>query len=162
LTDKPFYEYSKHIEKLTSDIRTSNEYYSQFKKDTIIERRTYVENNIKNPLQFNGHLYVLTSIETFSSGTQLAALIKDYHLGKIIGQETGGIPTCYGDHFDFVLPNTKTNCRVSYKWSLRPSGVDDNRGVIPDIILIPSLADILLDKDKEMDFAHNFIKKTLR
>jgi hypothetical protein len=162
LTDKPFYEYSKHIEKLTSDIRASNEYYTQFKKDTIIERRTYVENNVKNPLLFNGHIYLLTGIETFSSGTQLAALIKDYHLGEIIGQETGGIPTCYGDHFDFVLPNTKTNCRVSYKWSLRPSGVDDNRGVIPEIILKPSLADILSDKDKEMDYVLNLIKKTLR
>jgi hypothetical protein len=162
LTSNPFYEYSKHIEKLTSDIRASNEYYSQFKKDTIIERNTYVENKIKNPLLFNGNVYVLTSIETFSSGTQLAALIKDYHLGEIIGQETGGIPTCYGDHFDFVLPNTKTNCRVSYKWSLRPSGVDDNRGVIPDIILNPSLMDILSDKDKEMNYALNYIKNHTR
>jgi hypothetical protein len=162
LTDRPFYEYSKHIEKLTSDIRTTIEYYSQFKKDTIIERNTYVENEIKNPLLFNGKVYVLTSIETFSSGTQLAALIKDYRLGKIIGQETGGIPTCFGDHFDFVLPNTKTNVRVSYKWSLRPSGVDDNRGVIPDIILNPSLMDILTDKDKEMNYTLNYIKNHTR
>ncbi len=162
LTDKPFYEYSKHVEKLTSEIRATNEYYSQFKKDTIIERNTYVKNKIKNPLLFNGNIYVLTSIETFSSGTQLAALIKDYKLGKTIGQETGGIPTCYGDHFDFMLPNTKTNCRVSYKWSLRPSGVEDNRGVIPDIILNPSLIDILLDKDKEMDYALNYIKNHTR
>ena len=111
---------------------------------------------------FNGNVYVLTSIETFSSGTQLAALVKDYKLGKIIGQETGGIPTCYGDHFDFVLPNTKTNVRVSYKWSLRPSGVDDNRGVIPDIILNLSLTDILLAKDKEMNYALNYIKNHTR
>jgi len=162
LTDKPFYEYSKHIEKLTSDIRSANEYYSQFKKDTIIERNVYVENKIINPLLFKGNIYVLTGIETFSSGTQLAMLIKDYKLGKIIGQETGGIPTCYGDHFDFVLPNTKTNCRVSYKWSLRPGGVDDNRGVIPDIILIPSLADKLPDNDKEMDYVLNLINETRR
>jgi hypothetical protein len=162
LTDRPFCEYSKHVEKLTSDIRTTNEYYSQFKNDTIIERNTYVKNEIKNPLLFNGNVYVLTSIETFSSGTQLAALIKDYKLGKTIGQETGGIPTCFGDHFDFVFPNTKTNVRVSYKWSLRPSGVDDNRGVIPDIILNPSLMDILLDKDKEMNYVLNYIENHTR
>lgn len=162
LTDKPFYEYNKHVEKLTSEIRATNEYYSQFKKDTIIERNTYVKNKIKNPLLFNGIVYVLTSIETFSSGTQLAALIKDYKLGKIIGQETGGIPTCFSDHFDFVLPNTKTNVRVSYKWSVRPSGVNDNRGVIPDIILNPSLIDILLNKDKEMNYTLNYIKNHTR
>jgi C-terminal processing protease CtpA/Prc len=86
-------------------------------------------------------------------------LIKDYKLGKIIGQETGGTPTCYGDHFDFELPNTKTKVRVSYKWSLRPSGVDDNRGVIPDIILDPTLEDILLEKDREMDYVLNLIKE---
>ena len=164
LTSNPFFEYSKHIEKLTSDIRTSNEYYSQFKKDTILERTKYqyFENKVENPLLFKGNVFLLTGIETFSSGTELAMLIKDYNLGKIIGQETGGIPTCYGDRFDFELPNTKIEVGVSYKWSLRPSGVDDNRGVIPDIILNPSLMDILLDKDKEMNYALNYIKNHTR
>lgn len=165
LTSNPFYEYSKHIEKLTSDIRTSNEYYSQFKKDTIFERTKYkyYENKVENPLLFKGKILLLTGIETFSSGTELAMLIKDYNLGKIIGQETGGIPTCYGDRFDFELPNTKIEVGVSYKWSLRPSGVDDNRGVIPDIILNPSLLDILSGKDIEMDYTLSLIKeKTLR
>jgi C-terminal processing protease CtpA/Prc len=164
LTSNPFYEYSKHIEKLTSDIRTLNEYYSQFKMDTILERTKYkyYENKVENPLLFKGNVFLLTGIETFSSGTDLAMLIKDYNLGKIIGQETGGIPTCFGDHFDFVLPNTKTNVRVSYKWSLRPSTTDDNRGVIPDIILNTSLMDILLNKDKEMNYALNYIKNHTR
>jgi C-terminal processing protease CtpA/Prc len=161
LTNKPFYDYSKHIEKITSDIRTLNEYYSQFKKDTIIERTKYqyFENNIENPLLFVGNVYLLTGIETFSSGTELAMLIKDYNLGKIIGQETGGLPNGYGDRFDFELPNTKTKVGVSYKWSLRPSGVDDNRGVIPDIIINHSLLDILSEKDIEMDYALSLIKK---
>jgi len=162
LTEKPFYEYSKHVEKLTSYIRNTNEYYSQFKKDTTIERNTYVKSKTKNHLLFNGNVYVLTSIETFSSGTQLAALIKDYKLGIIIGQETGGIPSCFGDHFDFVLRNTKTSIKVSYKWSLRPSGVYDNQGIIPDIILNPSLTDILTDKDKEMNYTLDYIKNHTR
>ena len=160
LTSNPFYEYSKHIEKLTSDIRTTNEYYSQFEKDTILERTKYkyYENKVENPLLFKGNVFLLTGIETFSSGTELAMLTKDFNLGKIIGQETGGIPTCYGDRFDFELPNTNTEVGVSFKWSLRPSGVDDNRGVIPDIILNPSLMDILLDKDIEMNYTLKYIK----
>jgi peptidase S41-like protein len=166
LTDKPFYECSKHIEKLTSDIRTTNEYYSQFNKDTILKltKYQYYENKPENPLSFKGKVFLLTGIATFSSGTELAMLIKDYKLGEIIGQETGGIPTGYGDRFNFELPNTKTKVSVSYKWSLRPSGVDDNRGVIPDIILKPSLQNLLSEKDFEMDYALNLIKnnKTLR
>jgi hypothetical protein len=164
LTSNPFYEYSKHIEKITSDIRTSNEYYSQFKEDTILERTKYkyYENKVENPLLFKGNVFLLTGIETFSSGTELAMLIKDYNLGKIIGQETGGIPTCYGDRFDFELPNTKTEVGVSYKWSLRANGVDDKRGVIPDITLNPSLTDILSDKDKEMNYVLNYIKNHIR
>jgi hypothetical protein len=161
LTNKPFYEYSKHIEKLTSDIRALNEYYSQFKKDTTIERTNYqyFKNNVDNPLLFRGNVYLLTGIETFSSGTELAMLIKDYKLGKIIGQETGGLPTGYGDRFDFELPNTKTKVGVSYKWSLRPSGVDDNRGIIPNIILKHSIRDLLLEKDIEMDYTLNLIEE---
>ena len=88
-------------------------------------------------------------------------LIKDYKLGKIIGQETGGLPTCYGDHFDFELPNTKLDVRVSYKWSLRPSGIDDNRGVIPDIVLNPSIEDIISNKDIEMEYVLRLIKDNI-
>jgi hypothetical protein len=166
LTNKPFYECSKHLERITSDIRSAYEYYSQFKKDTILERTKYqyFDNKIENPLLFKGNIYVLTGIETFSSGAEAAMLIKDYKLGKIIGQETGGLPCGYGDRFDFELPNTKIKVGVSYKWSLRPSGIDDNRGVIPDIILKPSLQDLLSDKELEMDYVLNLIKKnkTLR
>jgi hypothetical protein len=161
LTNKPFYECSKHLEKITSDIRSANEYYSQFKKDTILERTKYqyFDNKIENPLLFKGNIYVLTGIETFSSGAEAAMLIKDYKLGIIIGQETGGLASGYGDHSDFELPYTKIRVRVSYKWSLRPSGIDDNRGVIPDIILKPSLQDLLSDKELEMDYVLNLIKK---
>jgi len=158
LTNMSFYEYQKHIEKLTSDIRASNEYYSQFKNDTIIERTTYLDHKANNPLLFQGNLYVLTGIETFSSGTELAMLIKDYKLGIIIGKETGGLPTCYGDVFNFELPNTKIDVRVSYKWSLRPSGIDDNRGVAPDIVLDPSIADIISNKDIEMEYILKLVK----
>ena len=166
LTYKPFYECSKHIEKITSDIRTTNEYYSQFSKDTILKltKYQYYENKPENHLSFKGKVFLLTGIATFSSGTELAMLIKDFELGEIIGQETGGIPTGYGDRFNFELPNTKTKVSVSYKWSLRPSGIDDDRGVIPDIILKPSLQNLLSDKDFEMDYVINMIKtsKTLR
>jgi C-terminal processing protease CtpA/Prc len=158
LTDKSFYEYSKHIEKLTFDIRASNKYYSQYRNDTVIERSTYFDINSSNPLLFSGNVYLLTGIETFSSGTDLAMLIKDYKLGTIIGQETGGLPTCYGDVFSFELPNTRIDVCVSYKWSLRPSGIDDNKGVIPDIILNPSIADIISNKDIEMEYTLKQIK----
>jgi hypothetical protein len=164
LTNKPFYECSKHLEKITSDIRSDYEYYSQFEKDTILERTKYqyFDNKFENPLLFKGNTYALTSIETFSSGAEAAILIKDYKLGIIIGQETGGLASGYGDRFVFELPNTRIKVGVSYKWSLRPSGIDDNRGVIPDIILKPSLQDLLFDKDLQMEYMLTLIKKNKR
>lgn len=61
--------------------------------------------------------------------------------------------------FRFELPNTRIKASVSFKWSLRPSGVDDNKGVIPDIILRYSIQDLLTEEDHEMNYVLNLIKK---
>jgi C-terminal processing protease CtpA/Prc len=85
-----------------------------------------------NPFRFHGNIYVLTSEFTFSSASNFACTIKDY---KIIGQETGGLASCYGPAIALKLPNTKIDFQVSYLHVLRPAGFDDGHGVIPDILI---------------------------
>jgi C-terminal processing protease CtpA/Prc len=53
--------------------------------------------------------------------------------GKIVGEETGGLASSYGDVFSCRLPNSGLRLGISYKYFLRPGGFDDGRGVIPDI-----------------------------
>lgn len=91
----------------------------------------------ENLLRFSGFVYILTSYNTFSSASQLAATVKDLKLGVVVGEETRGHPTTYGDFITFLLPNSDLEAFVSTKYFVRPGGFDEGRGVIPDV-QIPS------------------------
>lgn len=117
-----------------------------------------IKNSLKRPknndLRFRGNLYVLTSEYTFSSASNFACTIKDFNIGKIIGQETGGLASSYGPAIEFKLPNTKINFQVSYQHVLRPAGYDDGRGVIPDYFI----DDISLSEEQYYNKVYEYIK----
>ena len=86
----------------------------------------------ENEYRFTGQTYLLVGPATFSAAADFAALCQDYEAALIVGQETGGLPTSYGDSFFFELPNTSLQGRSSYKYFVRPGGQETGRGVIPD------------------------------
>ena len=86
----------------------------------------------ENDYRFSGQTYLLVGPATFSAAADFAALCQDYEAARIVGQETGGLPTSYGDSFFFELPNTSLQGRSSYKYFVRPGGQETSSGVIPD------------------------------
>ena len=84
------------------------------------------------PLRFEGEVFVLTSQGTASSAMDFAAVVKDFQIGTIVGEETGDLPTHVGDSIIFTLPTTGLELRVSHKYFVRPGDFDDGRGVLPD------------------------------
>ncbi|MDP2960576.1 MAG: S41 family peptidase, partial [candidate division Zixibacteria bacterium] len=111
-----------------------------------------------NKLLFDGDIFLLISNHTFSSATMFAATTKDYQIGILIGEETGGLATSYGDIYSFDLPNTHISVGVSYKRFVRPSGQDDGRGVLPDYEVSQTQQDIITGKDAVLEFTKQFIK----
>jgi len=111
--------------------------YYHFRKDRddIIVFTSTKEETKENDLRFDGDIYLITSNFTFSTAVDFAAIIKDHNAGIIIGEETGGLASCYGDIMTDQLPNSKLSFGISYKYFLRPAGFDDGRGVMPDINL---------------------------
>jgi C-terminal processing protease CtpA/Prc len=97
--------------------------------------------------RFRGDLYVLIGPATYSSAIMLASAVKDHRLGVLVGEETAGTATLYGDACPFTLPHTGLQGFVSHKWFLRPSGVDDGRGVLPDV---ETPAEAALDRAREL------------
>ncbi|MCF7876481.1 hypothetical protein K9M06_05445 [Candidatus Bipolaricaulota bacterium] len=95
------------------------------------------KNDLKPPpdtgYRFDGNLFLLTGPGTFSTAADFAATIKDVEAGTIVGEETGGLASSYGDIFSGELPNSGLDFGVSYKHFTRTGGFDDGRGVIPDI-----------------------------
>lgn len=77
-------------------------------------KRAYVKNRKKQPL-FDGKVYVLTNLHTYSSAMDFAMLIGDNDLGELVGEASGNLPSAYGDVLRFTTPHSKLSFLVSYK-----------------------------------------------
>lgn len=117
-------EDKEEIEKLKSE-------YMKYKGECYTYKGQPSRKFLDNP-KFQGDVYFLIGRRTFSSAVMLASTVKDYNIGYLIGEETGGIASHYGDLYQFGLPNTHLKIFVSHKYFTRPNGLDTGRGVLPD------------------------------
>jgi len=92
--------------------------------------------------RFDGSLYVIVGPRTFSTASGFAHVVKDYHLGTLVGEETGGVRLCFGDCPSFHMPNSNLRFGVSMKRFHAPIPAPDDatRGSVPDV---PIAADCL-------------------
>ena len=114
----------------------------------------YVKPRTEQEGHYNGNVYLLTSNKTFSSAGSFAWVFKECGMGKVIGEETGGMNVCYGDVLSYSLPVSRMHCSVSFKrfWQFR-ADESDIHGTIPDIA-VPS--------EDALDKALQIIKKNNR
>jgi len=83
--------------------------------------------------RFDGQLFVLTSPFTFSSAADFTQAIHHYKLGKVVGQETGGLIVSFGDIITTHLPLTNMELTISHNLYYNMGAKEtDFRGVIPD------------------------------
>lgn len=84
-------------------------------------------------LVFDGDVYVLTSVDTFSSAMDFAMLISDNNLGTIVGEASGNSPGSYGEITAFKLKNSDLFMQVSTKKWYRVDESIEDKFVEPDI-----------------------------
>lgn len=105
---------------------------------------------LRNPkyeeLLFDGNLYLLTSVSTFSSAMDFAEYVKDNELGVIVGEASGNAPDSYGDIAEFRLPESGIFMQISTKKWHR---IDDREGLIEP--------DIACDSEKAMICLYDYI-----
>lgn len=87
--------------------------------------------NKKNKTNWNGNIYALTSIDTFSAATMFAQYLKDNNIGTIIGETSKNSQNSYGDVASFLLPNSKLYMQISTKKWYRINNTGDF--IEPDI-----------------------------
>jgi hypothetical protein len=102
--------------------------------------------------KFTGRTYLLTSHHTFSSANMLASAYKFYNMGTIIGEETGGVLTAFGDLIEITLPNTKLQAWCSHKKFVHPGADGLLHGVKPDVEIIPTQEDIQSGRDAAIEY----------
>jgi hypothetical protein len=102
--------------------------------------------------KFTGKTYLLTSHLTFSSAHALASAFACYHMGTIIGEETGGVLAPFGDLIELRLPNTQLQAWCSHKKFVHPCADETLHGVKPDVEVIPTLEDFRTGKDAVLEY----------
>lgn len=110
--------------------------------------------------RFTGEVFCLISNRTFSTASGLAAVLKDFKIGTLVGQETGGIPTTYGDVASIALPHSSIGAGASMKYFIRPSGDSSYimEGVQPDVQVPVTGLDILQGRDPALEAVKRIIE----
>lgn len=108
----------------------------------------------KKTNHFDGNLYVLTSGRSFSASILFLQHIANRPKKIIVGEETGG--TARGNSAvmtpDITLPNTQIRARLPlFRLITRAALPQNGRGVMPDILIPLSSADIRYRKDAAME-----------
>jgi C-terminal processing protease CtpA/Prc len=111
---------------------------------------------------FNGNIYVLQGGLSFSAATLFTSNLKGQKNVTIVGEESGG--GYYGNSAMFlptiILPNSKLRVILPlYRLVINSSRQQNGRGVLPDILVLPSSNAIQQGKDLKIDTVKAIIIK---
>ena len=104
---------------------------------------SFAQETMQNPKKadsFDGDVYIITSVNTFSSAMDFAMLIQDNGIGTIVGEPCGNLPGSYGEVVGYNLPNSGIYFQVSTKDWHRVDITKDEDPIIPDIECRPDEA----------------------
>lgn len=151
LTDKPLRQYSRIRTKISPElVKVSGGRFAAGETGKVVVEDLTVRPRGSPGPRFGGRFYLLTDSGTFSSASDFAAIVRDYELGVIIGEETGGVPGCFGDTYSSRLPHSGVPFYVSFKEFAAPvpRPEDGTRGVVPHL---PATAEALRPFTGEAD-----------
>ena len=106
-----------------------------------------------DPLRYNGPVYLLIGPGTFSSAMECAAAAKDFALATVVGQETGEPVNSTGEIYTGKSPNTGLSFAFTTKYFMGPKPQPDGQGVVPDVTVVPTDADLRAGRDVVLDYA---------
>jgi hypothetical protein len=97
---------------------------------------------------FDGTLDILINSGVFSSTGHFCSLLKYHKIGTFIGTETGGTYECNDASRQIDLRNTRIRVRVArMTFTAAVKDLPRYRGIVPDIVVEPGIADYLSGRD---------------
>lgn len=134
-------------------------YYQFTFPDTSYPGKFYSRKNVtgrKNPEYYKGNVIVLVDENTQSQAETTTMMFKQHPKAKIIGSNTSG---ANGDVIMFKIADLNT--RFTGLGAYYPDGRETQRiGIIPDILVKPSIEGIKNGKDEVLEKALEYIKTT--
>jgi C-terminal processing protease CtpA/Prc len=112
--------------------------------------------------RYHGKIYLLIGPNTFSGAVILANILQDHRLATLNGEETTETSSfcAYITPGGDPLPGTGLRYMISTKCLIRPNGIVDGRGVIPDIIVETTIDDMITGKDPVLDYTLKLIRES--
>lgn len=125
------------------------DYFALTKYDDDVSGRDILHPT-RNP--FQGRLYVLIDANNSSATFQFAQTAQHHKLGRLVGQSTGGNQRGIngGGFFFLRLPKSEIEIDLPLIGSF-PASPQRDSGLAPDVVVIPTLQDIIQGKDVEME-----------
>lgn len=151
-------------------------YNKEFQKDFPEERNgkfyqnaTSPDHLIRTPNKnaFKGNVYLLIGPRVASAGSLFAAMVAGNENTVVIGEETMGGYYGHNGHnnLEYVLPKSKLEISFSVvnleQDVPKKENQTYNRGIIPDYNVTQTYEEYLYQKDSEMNFVLNLIKKNM-
>ena len=148
----PFYQFDK------SFARISPVTQSLLSPEQCLKVGLYYNDEIEKIYPFSdksrhyqGKVWLLISHHTFSSASSFSWAFQHYNMGKVIGEESGGMSVSFGDILIYQLPVSGLKSSISYKRFWLPgSNEKDIHGTIPDF-KVPA--------DKALEYTLDLINK---
>ena len=118
ISPKPFKQMGKALVRVTpTTIRLTGRtqmvpgwsFYNDESKGNLIPPLTKEEGH------YEGSVYLLISHHTFSSAGSFAWAFKEFGMGTVIGEESGGMNVSFGDIIYYKLPVSGLSCTISFK-----------------------------------------------
>jgi len=134
ISDKPFCQFQKYLVRVTPITQNLMQekmdigwYYGEIGIEDFVQPKGYEEGHYK------GNTILLVSNHTFSSASSFSWAFKEFGMGKVVGEETGGVSVSFGDVLLYKMPYSGLTASVSFKkfWHYN---ADENHihGTIPD------------------------------
>lgn len=135
LRDNPGGRYSiiSHFFKYLPTEKYLIQHYNKRISTLLFSNHPEKNNSPDQELVFTGNIYVLTSLNTFSTATLFADILQGNGLAKIVGEQSGNAVNCCSGVFFFTLPNSKLLLSVSNNIYSRVNDDITSDFVIPDI-----------------------------
>ncbi|HTW85330.1 MAG TPA: S41 family peptidase [Candidatus Sulfotelmatobacter sp.] len=103
------------------------------------------------PSRYTGPVYLLISPQTFSSAMSCALAAKDYGLATIVGEETGEPVDSTGEVYTFTSPGLGFKAYFTTKVFLPPKPQPPRQGVVPDVVVRTTPADVAAGREPVLD-----------
>lgn len=109
---------------------------------------------------FTGPLAVLIDGGCFSTTGHFSSLLKYHHIGRFVGEETGGSFACTAANQSVTL--IYTQLRFSYStntFTTAVSGLTPGRGIMPDLPVTPTAQDWINGNDPAKTLAQRLLQR---